>query len=195
MLSTHNTSDGDPLHPVIDWSRITTEHFVHWYQSDDSIVRSVGAFISHGLRKGDAAIVISTGSHRLGIEQFLQSNGLEVEKLRRSGRYIPLDAFETLEKFMVENQPDRKRFFDTVGALVSRASNSWGGLRAFGEMVAILWESGNCDGAIQLENLWNELAEIYRFALFCAYPKRPVGSEEQREALAHVCNAHSLVIL
>ncbi len=30
-------------------------------------------------------------------------------------------------------------------------------VRAYGEMVDLLWKDGNVDGAVQLEALWNEL--------------------------------------
>ena len=37
-------------------------------------------------------------------------------------------------------------------------------IHAFGEMVALLWADGNRDGAIRLEELWNELRKGHHFA-------------------------------
>ena len=42
-------------------------------------------------------------------------------------------------------------------------------------MVALLWHQGNVAAAIELETLWNDLAEDRRFSLLCAYPAQVVG--------------------
>jgi hypothetical protein len=42
-------------------------------------------------------------------------------------------------------------------------------VRAYGEMVDILWREGKIDAAIELEQLWNELASKYSFTLLCTY--------------------------
>ena len=85
-------------------------------------------------------------------------------------------------------------FFERVGIPVSQAYHSWPHVRAFGEMVSILFDNGNPEGAIELERLWNKLLKIYPLALFCAY-KQCDDSPENTESLAHVCDAHDLVIV
>ena len=67
-------------------------------------------------------------------------------------------------------------------------------VRAFGEMVSLLWERGNRDGAIALEQLWNELGKRHQFALFCAYPLSAFANDAERESLSSVCACHSRVI-
>lgn len=42
-------------------------------------------------------------------------------------------------------------------------------LRVYGELVSMLWQEGNADAAIRLEEFWNELTRIYPFSLFCSY--------------------------
>jgi hypothetical protein len=76
--------------------------------------------------------------------------------------------------------------------LISRASNSWGRVRVYGEMVNVLWQQGKKGEAILLERYWNDLARIYPFALFCAYSKDAFDDDE---CFAEVCEAHSMVIL
>jgi hypothetical protein len=69
-------------------------------------------------------------------------------KAIRQGRYIVLDAAETLQKFMVEGFPDAARFREVLSSVVVRARGAVEkGARvvAFGEMVALLWEDGKYD--------------------------------------------------
>ena len=64
----------------------------------------------------------------------------------------------------------------------------------FGEMVALLWggrEGGCCHPP---EQLWNELARIHTFSLFCAYPMSSFKKEEDAALFLKVCNQHSAVI-
>jgi hypothetical protein len=45
-------------------------------------------------------------------------------------------------------------------------------VRVFGEMVALLWADGDRNGALVLEELWNDLTRRMSFPLLCAYPAR-----------------------
>jgi hypothetical protein len=48
-------------------------------------------------------------------------------------------------------------FRSVVGRLMSKAARSGRPVRAYGEMVALLWDAGHLDAAIDVELLWNEL--------------------------------------
>lgn len=196
MIDNHQSPfNSEPDSLQIDWKSLRHEHLVQWYDNDASLIQSVGPFLAASLKSGGAAINIATPSHRIAVDRWLMADGHHTVALQRAGRYIPLDAKETLDRFMVGDSPDRDLFFEVIGALVYRASVSWNGLRAFGEMVRLLWKEGNREGAIELEHLWNELARRYPFALFCAYSREAFPTCQDREAFAHVCDAHSLVIL
>jgi signal transduction histidine kinase len=64
----------------------------------------------------------------------------------------------------------------------------------FGEMVALLWAEGKAEAAIRLEQLWNGLAPVESFSLFCAYPMSCFEREEDAGLFLKVCNEHSAVI-
>jgi hypothetical protein len=145
-------------------------HFVQFYQSESSLLLPLTKFLSSGLAKGESCIVIATQAHVQSLAEQLQRRGVDVLAAQSSGQYIALDAAETLAKFMVSGLPDRGRFFKIVGALIQRVTQKDTPIRAYGEMVALLWKAGNKQAVIQLENLWNELAESHAFSLYCAYP-------------------------
>ena len=181
--------------PDVDWNQIGNTHLVHWYVSDSSLTRAVARYFLPALTAGKAAIAIATSEHLEAINRALEELGLDTLQLQKRGLYIPLDARETLDRIMVHGRPDTAKFIEIIGALVSRASISWSGVRAFGEMVALLWNDGNRSGALQLEELWNDLARTYPFALFCAYQYDRNSAREHDPAFQHVCDAHSLIVL
>ena len=61
-------------------------------------------------------------------------------------------------------------------------------------MVALLWTDGNVVGAIELEALWNDLANTYAFSLYCAYPMASLEATDDIVSAQHVCTSHSDVI-
>jgi PAS domain S-box-containing protein len=96
---------------------------------------------------------------------------------------------------MVDRSPDKTLFHRQIGALVAKAGD--GGrrsVRAFGEMVALLWAEGNSEAAIQLEELWNQLSRTYAFSLLCAYPMSNFNGAADADAFGKVCHAHSKVL-
>lgn len=175
-----------PLHP-----RHT--HFVELYDDDAGLIESVHRFVANGVDKAAAAVIIATPEHRAELDVALGSK-LDVGALRAEGLYTTLDARETLETFMREGSPDRHLFERVVGGVIDSAAAHGREVRAFGEMVALLWAEGNVAGALALEDLWNDLAETRRFKLFCAYPSRAFPSKNPAPLNA-VCERHSHVLV
>ncbi len=147
------------------------DHVVQFYKSESELLEALSEYIGAGLISGDSGMVIATRAHLEGLDERLIENGVDISSAYKTGQYTALDAAETLSKFMVNELPDRDKFFRFIGTRVEKLTERSKPIRAYGEMVALLWKTGNKDAVIMLENLWNELAERYSFSLFCGYPK------------------------
>jgi PAS domain S-box-containing protein len=181
--------------PLIDWNDIAeSEHFVQFYESDEFLVESVTGFVAAALNDGQGSVVIATAEHHLALEQKLADLGVDLMAALSAGRWVPLDAADTLAKFMVNGSPDPQRFAATVGATIAQLARGGGRVHAFGEMVALLWSAGQRDAAIKLEELWNELGQRHRFALFCAYPIAAFAGAGHEGPFNGVCSCHTRVI-
>lgn len=177
------------------------QHGVQFYSADKFLIEELSRYVSHALHAGDAALVVATREHREGLIQCLAAQGVQVAKPIEQGRFIALDAAQTLSTFMVEGWPDEERFTDVIGGVIEKAKAVAATARGanprvaiFGEMVALLWEQGKTEAAIRLEQLWNGLARTRSFSLFCAYPIHSFGHERDAELLMKVCGEHSAVI-
>ena len=117
-------------------------------------------------------MIIATRAHCEAIEERLKTHGLDLPALRRQGRFLSLDASETLAKISLDEYPNAARFDEVIGAAIAKTNDASPRhfTRAFGEMVALLWAQGKRDAALRLEELWNDLAKRMSFALVCAYP-------------------------
>jgi PAS domain S-box-containing protein len=183
------------LAPTTLWDDIgKSEHFVQFYEEDSCLVDSITDFFARGFTKGECAIVIATEAHRQALASGLKAGGFDLNRLHSSGHYIALDAAETLATLMVGDAPDPERFEAVIGKLIAEKSKCNNGIRAFGEMVALLCAEGNSGGAIALEDFWNELGKKHTFALFCAYPIKGFNNECDGEPFSHICKSHTRVI-
>ena len=173
-------------------------HVVQFYEQDSFLLDQLSRFIGTALGGGDAAVVIATKAHREGLSQRLKARGLDIAKAAKQGRYIALDAAETLASLSVGGQPDPERFVAIIGPVLERARNAAEGenpqIAAFGEMVALLWSEGNPDGAIKLEQYWNLLGKIHPFTLWCGYPLAEFAKKEHADLFQRICAEHSAVI-
>jgi PAS domain S-box-containing protein len=183
------------LTPCFDWNELgKAEHFVQFYETDAYLVQSVSGFIGSALAAKEGAIVVATKSHRDRIHKKLKARGLDLDALSASGQYSALDAADTLAEFMADGMPDADRFVKVIGGIIDKAAQDRGRVRAFGEMVALLWAQGNRAAARRLEDLWNSLATTRSFALFCAYPLNGFGEDNDGGPFHDICACHSRVI-
>ena len=172
------------------------EHFVQLYGKDDRLLtRNVSRYLSEGLRRGDGLIVIATAEHRGSMVRQLTGERTYTRAVLE-GRLIFLDAETTLDRFMVDGEPDQERFEriigDALAGLRTRAVHS--GIRAYGEMVGVLWKAGQFSAAVRLEELWNELLHASDVSLFCAYPIDVFSPEFQAASIDALLCAHTHLV-
>jgi PAS domain S-box-containing protein len=171
-------------------------HTVQFYEADAFLVDAVTRFIGGALGTGEVAVSIATPQHRARFEAQLRARAIDVAAAAAQGRYVTLDAAETLATFMVDGRPDEDRFTDVIGGPIGRLVAAYPGavVHAFGEMVALLAADGNHAAAIQLEELWNRLAQRMGFSLLCAYPLRTFRSDDASAAFGKITAAHTHVV-
>lgn len=177
-------------------SPVTWDHAVQFYDTDDFLCDSVAQFIAEGLELGEPIIVLATQAHRDGLVQRLAGRGLDWDRARRSRRLRWVDARAALETIMIGRVPDPARFDQQIGGLI-RANVGAGGherVRAFGELVDLLWREGNADAALALEDMWNDLGKAHSLSLMCAYSRGNIYKESAGPRYREVCDRHAHVL-
>jgi anti-sigma regulatory factor (Ser/Thr protein kinase) len=179
---------------LADFTLDTGEHVVQFYEDEAQLAHSVGGYLTGAIEEGAVAIVIATEAHRDAFEEVLEAVGRDPTTCKLDGQLIVLDAAETMAQFVHDGQVDADRFREIVGTVVARAAETGRPVRAYGEMVALLWDAGDVLAAIRLEEAWNALAREIPFGLVCGYPSESVRGEEHADALSQVCHLHSSVL-
>ena len=173
------------------------DHLVQFYEEDSFLHDTVARFVGAGLGAGDNIIVIARSANLAAFEARLTADAIELDGTLRSRQLTLLDAEETLERFMDGDMPDVGRFLDVIGGALfdSARARPKRFLRAYGEMVDVLWRRGNRRAAIALEGLWNELAQVHELTLLCAYDLAHFDLADDDLDYDAVCWAHTRTMI
>lgn len=170
------------------------DHVVQFYEREQDLVAGVSRYLAAAVEAGEVVIVIATPAHRAAFHAELTAGGVDAAAVRDASRFLEFDAAETLARFSSGGSVDPQAYFTVVGTVVRQAVATGRPVRAYGEMVALLWDAGHVSAAIELETLWNELGRQVPFSLYCAYPQVQVSSAERSQDLLEVCHLHSSVV-
>jgi hypothetical protein len=170
------------------------EHVVHLYGSDDQLLTShASQFLAEGLKRGEGLLVVATPEHVDAIIYHLGDEGVDTAEAVRAGHLLLLDAETTLARFLVEGEPSWPLFQEVVGGAIGDMRTTHTTLRAFGEMVGLLWSTGRVSAAVRLEEYWNRLLEDHAISLFCAYPIDVFHGDCEEATLSALVNTHTHV--
>ncbi len=172
-------------------------HVVQFYGHDQELADRMAGYLLEALGGGGVAVVIATPEHRRQFEgRLIQALGGDaaLTAARDSGTYLALDASQTARALMPVGRLDRMAFDRVIGGLIRRAGTGGRPVRAYGEMVGLLWDDGLVSAAIQLETMWEELGRTHSFSLFCGYPAGSATRDGHLGAFAEVCRLHQEVV-
>jgi KaiC/GvpD/RAD55 family RecA-like ATPase len=169
-------------------------HAVTFYDDDRALVGAVVEFGRPVLQAGGAMVVVATRAHRDAVGAGLQAAGVDTARAREEGRLIVLDAADTLATFCHAGILDGREFERTIGQVLKAATGDGRDVRVYGEMVALLWADGDIAAAIELEKMWNRLADRVRFGLLCGYPAEQTREPHLNGDVGRVRSLHTEVL-
>jgi len=168
-------------------------HAVRFYENKKSLCRIVAGFLGEGLAMGQPALVVATPEHRRGILDEFRARGFDVVRMHAAGQLVMVDARKVMSGFIVDSVPDARLFTESTTRILERTARGREALtiRAYGEMVDLLWKDGYDVAAIQVEMLWNRLARTQDFSLLCGYA---MGNFYKDACVASICAEHTHVV-
>jgi MEDS: MEthanogen/methylotroph, DcmR Sensory domain len=183
------------------WERVVAgagpcDHIVQLYQDQDFLNRAVCRFAGAALANGEGIILVPTLDHWNAIRPRLEAEGVDVAAARRRGQLTVVDADELLPRFMQNTMPDSPVFLGLAGDVVgqARAGGRYQKVRWWGEMVNVLWEQGNAAASMNLEDLFDQLANQHDIAIFCSFLMDNFDGEVHAHMLPRLGTNHSHLI-
>ena len=167
--------------------RRPADHSVLFYDDEDELLQRLVTLVTDVVAANETCLLIATPEHRAALRQRVGTRTLLVA--RRQGALVELDAAATLRLLMRDGHPDPALFDQTIGALVRDQAAEGRPVRAYGEMVALLWATGADVAALELEAIWNALQRRVSLSLLCAYPSADVDLDAAGRT--RICEQHT----
>jgi DNA-binding NarL/FixJ family response regulator len=184
----------NPVSAGGEHTETTHRHRVGFYSDDRCLLEDLRRFVEAAIKAGNSAIVVATEPHRRDLLYGLRAS-LNIEEAIEEGRYVALDADETLSAVMVNGLPDPDRFSTALGDQIARAARvsraGQGPVAIFGECVHLLWARGQTDAAVQFEKLGNTLVESCNVDILCGYSTGAVPGGMDNSTFQRICAEHS----
>lgn len=170
-------------------------HVAQFYAHPGERDRAVVDWIRPALEKGAGAILICTPANAAAVRDGLRGHGLDPVALERAGRLHVVRARDLMSRFIDDEGPRPVTFRALAHDLVVKVRMACGDrhaeVRAWGEMVHLLWEGGRPDAAHRLEELWNEALPDANVHLLCSYDVSNSTPEARAALKQNVLGTHA----
>lgn len=172
------------------------DHVVQLYQDQDFLNRAVCRFAGAALVNGEGLILVPTVQHWNAFRPRLEAEGIDVKGALDSGQLSVVDSDELLPRFMQKTQLDGPMFLGLAGETIARTRGAgrFAKVRWWGEMVNVLWERGDVAGSMNLEDLFDRVAEEQDIAIFCSFLMDNFNGEIHTHMLPRLGENHSHLI-
>jgi hypothetical protein len=144
-------------------------HFAQFHRDRDGLGESAFTFLEAGLRRGNSVLLVATREQVERAFAELTAGKFHPQSLCNGGQLAVLHVDTLLEQFVIDGVAEWAEFRSAVQPVLSRLQPHGRGLRIYSELTNTLWEGGNTEAAIRLEEFWNAMAGTYPFSLYCGY--------------------------
>jgi hypothetical protein len=170
---------------------ISGNHIVKVCRDDAERINSVAQYVNEGLTNGEAVAIIARPPLRKALNDFLVTQGFDLQSCKDQGKIEFFDAEFLLLSLRFDDGIDAEAFEKFVSHPLMVMKQKYDKIRAFGEMVDVLWQKGAYDEAMQLKDRWNDLFKKIEFSLLCTYSLNHLIPSAYDGALEHICRCHT----
>ena len=168
-------------------------HEMHVYPDEPSFAAGMASFIESSLKDRKIVLALICESHRDRLFQALTDAGVDVTAALQAGLFVSVYVNELLSPLLVDgllNLAGMKKASQQLWEDLFR-SHPGDQFVACGECAPTLYACGQAEAALQVERVWDELAERYKVPIFCAYIQN--GPPHDKAVFEEISQAHSLV--
>lgn len=169
-------------------------HIVEVCHNDVSQEEAVSRFLIEGLLKSEAVVVFAKPALRKAVIAKMTARGLDVQTFKNEGQIKFFDAEFLISSMRMDSIFEEQAFQEYVGTQIEAAHLKYGKVRVFGGMVASLWNTGEYDAAMQLEDFWVNLTQKLEFSLLCCYSLGNQTPQTYERALQFICRCHNHLV-
>lgn len=179
--------------PQVFWGEIAPcPHLLRVYPHEELFLSLLEGFADTGFMANESVVIIAIERHLRALEARLGKKGYNLRELRDNDLYTPIQAEGMIKKLMVKNWPDEQMFRQTVTNILENVNNTVGGIRVFGETVALMWAKGLSGATVRMDHLWDHLIREEGWNLFCVFPKSGL-TQDPHLSLEAIRKSHTII--
>lgn len=171
-------------------------HGVQFFRPNETALEErVGTYLAEALDAGGSVVAITSPHYVERFSHRLAAHGIDVNHFSRTRRINVLDAQTTLDAIFATS--DVADNFDRIvgdALQIARGAAPTSSVRAYGDMVGLLWQQDRKHDLAKLEGIWNDVLQRERFDLLCGYPIDVLGSRFCASELDAILRTHSHVV-
>jgi signal transduction histidine kinase len=167
-------------------------HSVRFFSNVEYPAERIAGFLEASLSRGEAAMLFATPSHQESVTRCLEARGLDLDESIDTGR-LRLSNAEAAASSLIERSRAKTDVFEAmIAAPLREAVCRYGSVRAYGEIVNVLAEGHDLEGALALERLWDGLlSDSPKAKLLCGYSLGSFSGPGSVGTFSRICDAHS----
>lgn len=170
-------------------------HIVQLYRHEEQLAETASHYISEGLQRGEAVVVVATAAHwTVFVSRLATNRKVDLVDVVMKGQLRIMDAEVTLSAIMSDGMPQWESFRERAGEIIERSRKRFGMVRIYGEQADILWQKGERQAAVRLDEFWNDLGRQHAFSLLCAYRTDDADPKAYNATLESVCRTHTHLV-
>ena len=167
------------------------DHTCTLYRDEEDLLQEVADFLTPAVLAGDGVVVLARQPRGERLRAELERRARDAAVQLSPDRLVTLDAAALLDEIMTADAPCEERFLAEVRPVLEAARAATGRVRAYGELLDLLWERDQLAAAAELEVCWNRLLGSLHCPLRCAYRAPGDADEARAEALQRISSLHA----
>jgi DcmR-like sensory protein len=170
-------------------------HFAQFHRDHEDLVESVFAFLEAGLRRDCSVLIIAGAPSVDRLLERLNTGKFHYKSLSVSGQLAVLDTSALLEQLGDGGGgTPAVEFQRAVVPVLSRLQPFGRGVRVYSEIATTLWQNGDTELAVQIEEAWNTIAGQQSFSLYCGFHLNIQSENSYTAPLEELGRTHSDIL-
>ena len=169
-------------------------HVAQFHRDAETLTEAAFVFLESGIRNGHSLLIVAPSERVEQMFDRLSSGKVHPQSLMDSGQLAVMDSTPIVEQVAANGQTQWARFRGMLAPVLTRLAPRGHGTRIYAEIANGLWEAGDTEAAIRLEDLWNALAAAYTFSLFCGYTMDTQSEHAYAAPLEELGRTHSDIL-
>ena len=159
------------------------DHLAQVYDSDEKLQGAIVSWLAPALADGGGAFMLATRANAAAALERFAGAGPRVREAVSEGRLVILEVEELLERGILGQDAEESKFRAEIEAAVHRMRATLPSpdrpIRAWGELVNVLWQANAREQVARVERCWNRIVSEQGIRLLCSYDARPVPDADR----------------